>query len=91
MEDDDDTTTPLKKMVDVSSSLAVPNNRRDIVLLFNDLVRMVTIQIVIQVMWYFGDTMNRSLVEPMFLELIMYICLGVAFYWLIVNRLIGFT
>lgn len=55
-----------------------------------DLVRMLTVQIVVQVMVAL-QTSQASLLDGNFFALLLYVALGVAAYWLIVKRVLRFA
>jgi hypothetical protein len=55
---------------------------------FEDLVRMVTLQIVLQFMYYIRDPEHNSFMTLDFFELLMYIILGVSVYWLLFKKVI---
>lgn len=56
-----------------------------------DVIRMVTLQFVIQFMYFVNDPTNNNLLTVNFLELIIYIVIGVSVYWLIFKKLVKLT
>lgn len=56
-----------------------------------DLIRMIILQFIIQFMYFLRDPSNVSFFALEFLELIIYICIGVSVYWLIFKKLIKLT
>jgi hypothetical protein len=56
-----------------------------------DLIRMITLQFVIQFMYFVKDPANNDLMSLSFLELIIYIVIGVSVYWLIFKKLVKLT
>lgn len=57
--------------------------------LFEDIVRMITIQITIQFLYYINNTDAGFFTADFFL-LMIYIVLGVCVYWLVFKKLILF-
>jgi hypothetical protein len=53
-----------------------------------DLVRMVCIQVVLQIMLVLQGAASM---DAMFFALVLYVMLGVAVYWLILKRLVSFV
>jgi hypothetical protein len=60
----------------------------DYVMYVDDVMRMVTIQCIIQIMYFMRDPSLGALINTSFLELVFYIVLGVSFYWLVVRKLV---
>lgn len=60
----------------------------DYVMYVDDVLRMVTIQCIIQVMYFMRDPSLGALINTSFIELVLYIVLGVSFYWLVVRKLL---
>ena len=60
----------------------------DYVTYAEDVMRMVTIQCIIQVMYYMRDPSLGALINTTVIELLLYIVLGVSFYWLVVRKLV---
>jgi hypothetical protein len=56
-----------------------------------DVLRMITIQIVIQFMYFLQAPSVSSFFNASFFEILFYIVLGVTTYWLIVKKLIFFV
>lgn len=54
-----------------------------------DIIRMISLQLTIQVMLYFGNAIPCLFTEEL-LVLSFYIVLGVAFFWLVVKTLVAF-
>jgi uncharacterized membrane protein YcgQ (UPF0703/DUF1980 family) len=59
--------------------------------LMNDLSRMIAIQIVIHLMYFFRAPSVAALFSAAFFELLLYIVLGVMFYWLVVRKFVAFA
>jgi len=57
--------------------------------MLEDMIRMVSLQLTIQVMLYFGNATESLFTEDL-LVLLFYIILGVAFFWLVVKTLVTF-
>lgn len=65
---------------------------KDYVPMANDIMRMVCIQLAIQVMLVLADpTGQTSLLSADFVLLVVYIALGVMLYWLTVRKLFVFV
>lgn len=56
----------------------------------NDLIRMTTIQIVIQFLFYINNPNQMKFFTIEFILLLLYVILGVCFYWLVIKKLIIF-
>lgn len=65
----------------------VPN--KEYVDLINDILRMVTIQVMLQFL-YSVNTPDSSFFSVDFFLLLLYIVLGVCVYWLVIKKLITF-
>lgn len=57
----------------------------------NDMIRMVTIQIVVQLMLSLKNQSLGMLFSTNMIEVIFYVILGCSLYWLVVKNLITFT
>ena len=57
--------------------------------MIEDILRMVSLQLTIQVMLYFGNATDKIFTEDLFV-LMLYIVLGVMFFWLVVKSLVTF-
>ena len=53
-----------------------------------DLIRMMLIQIVIQLMFYAKDPIDHPFLTSTFFELLLYISVGVSVYWLLFKKLV---
>ena len=60
----------------------------DYVMYVDDVMRMVTIQCIIQIMYFLRDPSLGALINTSFVELVLYVVLGVSFYWLVVRKLV---
>lgn len=67
--------------------LVIPN--KDYIPLLQDVLRMVTLQVVIQFLYYI-NTDDTPFFSVDFLLLVTYVILGVCVYWLIIKKLIIF-
>lgn len=56
----------------------------------DDLVRMGTIQIIANIMFYISNPMDNKMFSQMFAKTLIFILLGVSVYWLIIRKLIIF-
>lgn len=56
-----------------------------------DLIRIIILQVVIQIMYFVKDPSNNDLLSLNLLELVIYICIGVSVYWLIFKKLVKLT
>lgn len=58
--------------------------------LINDVVRMFTIQIIIQFLFYINSPNTVQFFSIDFILLTLYLILGICVYWLVINKLITF-
>lgn len=65
----------------------VPNEYKD---LFNELVKILTIMVSVNILMYLSDT-NNKLMNMQYIKLIILVLLAISTYWLIVNKLILFN
>lgn len=63
---------------------------KDYVGMIDDVVRMVTIQFMIQFLYYINGSEDVSFFSTDFFFLVIYIILGVCVYWLIIKKLVLF-
>tara|TARA_Y100000389_G_scaffold144704_1_gene143110 strand:+ start:5098 stop:5334 length:237 start_codon:yes stop_codon:yes gene_type:complete len=56
----------------------------------DDLVRMGTIQIIANIMFYISNPMDNKMFSQMFAKTLIFVLLGVSVYWLIIRKLIIF-
>jgi hypothetical protein len=61
----------------------------DVAPFVNDSLRMLSIQAVVQLLYAFSD--SRAMTSHEFFELILYVLLGVAFYWFVIAKLVSLT
>ena len=54
----------------------------------NDSIRMICIQFIIQFLYFMKKPSEHPLLSETFLELILYMILGIGFYWFVIERLI---
>jgi hypothetical protein len=66
----------------------VPN--KEYVEMINDVLRMLTIQVMIQFLFYINNPSETSFFSVDFFLLILYVTLGVCVYWLVIKKLIIF-
>lgn len=57
--------------------------------MIEDAIRMISLQLIIQIMLYFGNATDKVFSEDLFV-LMFYIVLGVAFFWLVIKSLVSF-
>lgn len=57
------------------------------VVVCDDLLRMICIQVTIQMMYFIYDPERHSILDEKFFEMLFYILLGIAVYWLIIRKL----
>ena len=57
----------------------------------DDLVRMGTIQIIANMMFYISNPIDNKVFSEMFGKTLLFILLGVSVYWLIIKKLIIFV
>lgn len=58
---------------------------------FEDLARMMILQIILQFMYHIRDPEQNTFFTLEFFELLMYIILGVSVYWLLFKKVIKLT
>jgi hypothetical protein len=66
----------------------IPN--KDYLGLINDIVRMSTIHVVIQILYYINSPGGEAFLTLDFVLLLLYIVLGVCVYWLVIKKLVSF-
>lgn len=66
----------------------VPN--KEYIDFINDIIRMITIQIMIQFLYYINNPTEVAFFSADFFLLLIYIVLGVCVYWLVIKKLIIF-
>tara|TARA_B110001469_G_C9287056_1_gene157927 strand:- start:66 stop:332 length:267 start_codon:yes stop_codon:yes gene_type:complete len=64
---------------------------KEYVPMINDIVRMSVIQIVAQVLFYLISPDKVSLISIAFLKTLVFICMGISVYWLLVRKIIIFV
>lgn len=72
--------------IDISNTLG-----KEYVEMFNDISRLLMIQIGIQIMLHMIDPKKYPFFTADFSVLIMFITIGVLYYWLILKKIINFT
>ena len=65
----------------------IPLWNKEYVGMVDDILRMVTIQVTIQFLYYINSTETAFFTSDFFL-LIVYVVLGVCLYWLVIKKLI---
>ena len=63
---------------------------RDNVVFINDLVRIFIIQMTVQIMMYVTCPDQCTIFSDDFLILLLFISIGICFYWLVFRRLVSF-
>lgn len=71
--------------IDISSKLG-----SEYIIMFEDITRMILIQLTIQLMFYMSVP-ERGFLTDEFILLVLYIVLGVCLYWLVFKHIIRFT
>lgn len=66
----------------------VPN--KEYIDLINDILRMITIQFMIQFLFYINNPIESIFFSVDFILLILYVVLGVCVYWLVIKKLVLF-
>lgn len=66
----------------------VPN--KEYIDFINDVIRMLTIQVMIQFLFYINNPVETTFFSGDFILLLIYIILGVCVYWLVIKKLIIF-
>lgn len=59
--------------------------------MFNDMIRFATIQIAIQIMLVLMDSERFSFFSTEFFLLLLFVLIGVSFYWLVIKKIVIFT
>lgn len=67
-----------------------PTFGQDSHIMFDDIVRMILIQVTIQLMFYMS-TNDRQFFTEEFVLLVLYIILGILLYWLVFRKAIKFV
>jgi len=68
-------------------TINVPNEYKD---LFNELIKILTIMVSVNILMYLSDNSNK-LMTIQYIKLIILVLLALSTYWLIVNKLILFN
>lgn len=63
---------------------------KDYIPLIDDIIRMTILQFVIQFMFFIKNPEQNGLFTQYFIEIVLYIILGVCVYWLLFKKLIIF-
>ena len=63
---------------------------KEYVAMMNDIARFVTIQFTIQLLLFTMDGKSFSMFTLDFILLLMFITVGVMFYWLVIRKLVSF-
>ena len=71
--------------IDISSKIG-----NDYIPMMEDLLRFITIQVAIQFMLYSTSPSQFKMFSADFFMLLLFITIGVLFYWLILKKLIAF-
>lgn len=58
--------------------------------LFNDLVKFVTILVVLNLLMFMSNPTENSFLGTTYLKLMVYIILGLSTYWLVISKVIIF-
>lgn len=72
-------------VLDLSSKIGA-----DYIPMIEDMCRMVTIQVMIQVMVFLSNPGSTMVATGEFFLLTMYVVLGVAMYWLVFKKVVSF-
>lgn len=54
----------------------------------DDVLRMIVIQVMVQFMFYLNDPTENTFFTETFFATLLYIVLGITFYWLVVKKVI---
>ena len=66
------------------------NIDKEYIPMVNDLTRMTIIQVVAQTLFYLISPGTISLLSASFIKTLIFICIGIAVYWLIVRKVVIF-
>jgi hypothetical protein len=64
---------------------------KDYIPFLEDLARMITIQIVLQFMLFVQSPSSNPFFDVRFIQVLLYIILGVSVYWLVLKKLVKLT
>jgi hypothetical protein len=83
---ENDASVPAVWNVNVSDLIGKEN-----VPFLNDVIRMLALQVVIQMMLHVTDPVRYSFTDGDFIVLAMFIVVAVSAYWLVLRRLVEFS
>jgi len=63
----------------------------DYIHVIDDVIRLVLIQVVVQLMFYMNSPAEFPFFTPVFFAVLLYIILGVSAYWLVFRKLVLFV
>lgn len=63
----------------------------DYVHVIDDVIRLVMIQVIVQLMFYMNSPVDFPFFTPVFLAVLLYIIIGVSAYWLVFRKLVLFV
>ena len=58
--------------------------------MLNDLIKMFTILVVVNVLMYISNPSQNKLLGESYIQLLIFILLGVCTYWLVINKLVKY-
>ena len=73
-----------------SSLYSVEVPKKEYLDLINDIARMVTIQVTIQILFYINNPAETQFFSVDFILLLLYVVLGVCVYWLVIKKIVIF-
>ena len=71
-----------------TKSLFNYQTEEDYALMFNDIIKMITILVIVNVLMFINNPSQNTILSLTYLKLIIFIVLGIVTYWLIVKNLI---
>lgn len=66
------------------------NLNKEYEMMINDMLRLSTIVIIVNLMFYLQNSNNYSFFSAYFCQMLIYILLGCATFWLVITKLISF-
>ena len=63
----------------------------DYIHVIDDVIRLVLIQVIVQLMFYVNSPVDFPFFTPVFMAVVLYIVIGVAAYWLVFRKLVLFV
>lgn len=78
-------------MVEQSRSLFRVGVNDEYVHVIDDVIRLIMIQVVVQMMFYINSPKDFPFFTPTFVAIVLYIIIGVSAYWLVFRKVVLFV